>query len=56
MSELTRKCNLEHKPYYKLIHSGGKLFDDLTILCCNDCVSRSPFCNSKLEREPINNE
>lgn len=51
MPGLIRICDLEHKPYYKLIHKGGKLFDDLIILCCKTCVDWSPY--NKLVREPI---
>lgn len=50
-NELIRVCDPSHKPLYRLRHSNKKLFDDLIILCCNDCVNKKPF--DQLTRELI---
>ena len=52
-NELIRTCNPEHKPRFSLSHKNDKLFPELIILCCVKCESRSPFNDSRLEREPI---
>ena len=53
-NESIRVCDLKHIPKFKLIHKGREnLFEELVILVCDKCESRSPFNDSRLEREPI---
>ena len=53
-NESIRICNSTHIPKFKLIHKGREnLFEELVILVCDKCESRSPFNDSRLEREPI---
>lgn len=52
-NELTRVCDLEHEPRFKVTHKNEKLFPTTTIYCCDVCVYKYPF--SVLPKERITN-